>query len=120
MAIAKKVLVVEDEQTIAESVQELLETEGYEVVTAHNGQVALQKLPAEQVDLILSDIMMPFMNGWQLCQELNNHPAYNKIKLVLMSAANPVNPNNSCKYVAWIKKPFDLDQLIDTVKAQIV
>lgn len=118
----KRVLVVEDERTIAELFQYLLDAEGYEVITARNGLEALQILDEEPVDLILSDIMMPFMDGWQLCQELNNHPSYHNIKLVLMSAINPdiVKPNNSCNYAAFIKKPFDLDNLMETLKRQLV
>ncbi len=120
MPKAKKVLIVEDEQTIAELVQNLLETEGFKVIIASNGREALQILPGKSVDLILSDIMMPFMDGFRLCQELNRHPVYRNIKLVLMSAANPsqIASDHSCEYAAFIKKPFDLENLLETIKQQ--
>jgi CheY-like chemotaxis protein len=111
----KRVLVVEDEQTIAELIQNLLETEGFEVVAARNGQEALDRLPNQPIDLILSDIMMPYMDGWQLCNYLQDHPAYRHIKLILMSAAKPDKPNNGCEYTAFIEKPFALEQLLEII-----
>ena len=119
--LPKKVLVVDDEESIAELVQILLEDEGYEVLIVFNGKTALDKLAeGEKIDLIMSDIMMPIMDGWQLCQELQNDPAYRNIPFALMSAVSPVMPtgagkDSSCKYDAFIKKPFELNDLCQLI-----
>ena len=118
--LPKKVLVVDDEESIAELVQILLEDEGYEVLIVFNGKTALEKLAeGEKVDLIVSDIMMPIMDGWQLCQALHHDPTYRNIPFALMSAVSPIIPNgrdSGCHYVAFIKKPFELDELCQTVQ----
>lgn len=109
-----RVLVVDDEQTILQILQDLLEDEGYTVVTASNGREALAVLAkaGQVVDLVLTDVMMPYLNGWQLCQAIQTDPAFKHIPVVLMSAADKGNPNNSYKPVAFTKKPLEFEELL--------
>src|SRR4051812_21181559 len=87
---AKRVLVVDDEQSILELLQSLLEDEGYEVETAADGREGLAQLGRAAVDLILCDIMMPFMTGLQFCLAMQQAgDAYRHIPLIFMSAAGP-------------------------------
>lgn len=111
-----KILVVEDEQTIVELLQILLEDEGYRVIKAGNGRAALACLKEERVDLVLSDIMMPYMDGWQLCRELSTDPAFRNLPVILMSAAASfVPPDETCRFAALIEKPFEVEKLLQTL-----
>ena len=83
----KTILIVEDEHSIAEMLAAILEEVDYQVVIAGNGQEALTRLETTSPDLILSDIMMPIMDGRTLCRKLQAHPIYRLIPIVLMSAA---------------------------------
>src|SRR5262245_25439137 len=68
--LMSKILVVDDDAHIRELVRVFLRNEGFEVVEADDGMEALSKLDSVKVDLAVIDVMMPKMNGWELCQEL--------------------------------------------------
>ena len=115
-APSRRVLVVDDESSIIELLQNLLEDEGYEVVTASNGREGLAQLARHPVDLVLCDIMMPFVNGLQMCQAMRRgESAFRYIPLVFMSAAGPPAAGHGCDYAAFIYKPFNLDHLFDLI-----
>jgi two-component system, OmpR family, alkaline phosphatase synthesis response regulator PhoP len=109
------ILVVEDELLIAEVVAAVLGDEGYKTVVAGNGQEALECLELARPDLILSDIMMPVMDGRELCKRLHAHPQHNAIPVVLMSSAYSSVNLDGCKHVAFLKKPFDIEDLVTTL-----
>lgn len=110
----KRVLVVDDEQSIQELLQNLLEEEGYEVETAGNGREGLDRLAQSRFDLVLCDVMMPFMNGLQFCLAVQQRGSpYRDIPLVMMSAAGP--PAAGCHYATFMSKPFDLTRLFDVL-----
>jgi len=109
------VLVVEDERVIADLLSLLFADEGYRVVVARNGREGLERVAAERPDVILSDIMMPVVNGIALCHALHDDPAYRTIPLVFMSAV-PLPPlAQAYHYAAFIAKPFSLDDVLDTI-----
>jgi CheY-like chemotaxis protein len=83
-----RVLIVDDEQDILETLQLILEMEGYVVDTASTGQQALEKMSAIVPDLVLSDVMMPVMNGIELLKRLKAHPQYRAIPIIISSAGN--------------------------------
>ncbi len=115
----KTILIVEDEQAIAEMLAAILEETDYQVVIAGNGQEAWAKLETTRPDLILSDIMMPIMDGRTLCKKLQAHPTYRSIPRVLMSAAyDSVSPSDG-NPAAFLKKPFALQELLATVSGII-
>jgi two-component system, OmpR family, alkaline phosphatase synthesis response regulator PhoP len=109
------ILVVEDELLIAEVVAAVLGDEGYKTVVAGNGQEALECLELARPDLILSDIMMPIMDGRELCKRLHAHPQHSSIPVVLMSSAYSSVNLDGCKHMAFLKKPFDIDDLVTTL-----
>jgi two-component system, OmpR family, alkaline phosphatase synthesis response regulator PhoP len=109
------ILVVEDELPIAEMVIAVLGYAGYKVVVVGNGQEALASLEDLRPDLILSDIMMPVMDGRELCKRLQAHPEHSSIPLVLMSAAHHPSNRDGCKYAAFIRKPFTVEELLEPV-----
>ncbi|WP_123054200.1 response regulator [Clostridium sp. JN-1] len=63
-----KILIADDDKNINMLIQSLLKNENYEIVTAFDGKEALKKLDVEKVDMVITDIMMPNINGWELCK----------------------------------------------------
>ncbi len=86
MSTAKKILIADDEPDILEIIQFNLQTEGYEVFTAKNGDEALEQAKKYQPDLIILDIMMPGKNGIDVCNILRMQPAFKETLIVFLSA----------------------------------
>jgi CheY-like chemotaxis protein len=107
-------LVVEDEIPIREVLCSILEDEGYRVVGVGDGQAALDALAADRFDLILSDTMMPRLDGVGLARSLASDPTFREIPLILMSALKS-SPAHEVPHAAFLPKPFDLYELLDTV-----
>jgi CheY-like chemotaxis protein len=115
------ILVVEDERDIEQLIVAILQYAGYRIVTAGNGQEALECLeaasPASPAHpaLILSDVMMPVMDGRELFKRLQAHPRYSSIPVVVMSATQrPVLPDGYTP-AAFLSKPFEAIELIQMV-----
>ena len=87
--MAERILVVDDQRTNAEMVGGLLRNLGYEVDLALDGQSALQRVRASTVDLVISDIMMPVMDGYDLCRRLRAEPATALLPVVLVTSLDP-------------------------------
>jgi len=107
------VLVVDDERHIVALLTELLEDEGYQVVSAYDGVDALKLVRAHAPDLVLADIMMPRLDGLALLSSLRESNA--ALPVVLMSAA--VTPLTH--EVPYISKPFDLEELLHVLAQQL-
>ncbi|HZS38427.1 MAG TPA: response regulator [Polyangia bacterium] len=107
------VLVVEDEEESRETLRELLELEGYEVQTAVNGSEALAKLSHLEPCIILLDLFMPVMDGWQLLDRLRSDGRLANIKVVVTTSAAENTPSDVPVFV----KPLDLDHLMRTIDA---
>ena len=108
------ILVVDDEAAIVELLQAVLDDEGYQVVTAGDGREALASLAAHRVALVLSDVMMPRLDGRELARAMRADPAHRAIPLILLSAASPAIAQDT-PHAAFVSKPFDLDALLATV-----
>src|ERR1051325_4746583 len=87
-AKSKKILVADDEPDIVEIIQYNQAKEGYEVVTAKDGDDALQKARSTNPDLIILDIMMPKKNGVQVCEILRSQPAFKATLIIFLTALN--------------------------------
>lgn len=109
------ILVVEDELSIATLLRDMLEDEGYAVMLAQNGRAALDMLAASPPDLVVSDVMMPLLDGLQLCRMLAEHANHANIPLILMSALAVPTNQEGCHYVAFFPKPFDVDLVLNTI-----
>lgn len=83
---AKKILIADDEPDILEILKYNLQAEGYEVITAENGEEALEKAKKEKPDLVVLDIMMPLKNGVQVCEILRSQPAFNDTLIMMLTA----------------------------------
>ncbi|HEV3192857.1 MAG TPA: response regulator [Polyangiaceae bacterium] len=107
---ARSVLVVDDDEAIREVIAEVLRDEGYTVACAENGEQALWELSrGPHTDLVLLDLMMPVMSGWELIEELQADSKLSQIPIIIVSAmAAP----GAAEHLA---KPIDLKRLLDTV-----
>lgn len=103
-----KILLVEDEASLLELLSEVVTELGHTVFRATNGQEALVRMKQEHLDLVISDVMMPFMDGYVLLEQINLNPQWNKIKTILVSAV-PINRTHLPPPDAYASKPYDLD-----------
>src|SRR5919206_4825152 len=111
-----EVMVVEDDFAIRETLRELLEDEGYRVVWAANGREALQRLKERAPRLILLDLMMPVMDGWEFRTAQQRDPELARIPVVIISADHALEHKVSALAVdGWLAKPFELATLLETV-----
>ena len=111
------ILVIDDEQPILAMLQEMLQDEGYTVLLAGNGQAGLERAIDEQPDLILTDLMMPVMDGRTLCRHLRAEPRTTPIPLIGMSAA--YRPRDGDAFDAVLAKPFNIDDVLELLRAQL-
>jgi CheY-like chemotaxis protein len=109
-------MVVEDDFAIRETLRELLEDEGYHVMWASNGQEALARLRDHAPRLILLDLMMPVMDGWEFRIAQQRDPSLAHIPVVIISADHGLEQKVSALAVdGWLAKPFELATLLETV-----
>jgi CheY-like chemotaxis protein len=114
----KKILVVDDEFDILTTWRLVLEMEGYEVVTASNGRVALDAARSNPPALVITDWMMPHMDGVQLIRQLGTIDGLGTVPVILMSAAANA-PALDHPHAQFLRKPLSIDDLIDTVRRLI-
>jgi len=113
----KAILVVDDEPAILDMIAELLGYEGYMVVTTSQGSVALARAKADPPALILLDLMMPGMSGWQVIAALKASPQTRAIPVVVLSARRDLPTiAKELGSVTFLAKPFDIDELIGIVR----
>lgn len=110
------ILVVDDEITIGEMLRACLEEEGYEVSVAYDGRQAIEHLAERRPDLVLSDVMMPRMDGRELALRMEHDPGLRDIPLILMSASGEFIVQGRCTYAGFVAKPFELDTVVRTIE----
>jgi DNA-binding response OmpR family regulator len=114
----KKVLVVDDEEYLVELLSVNLEVAGFNVVKAYDGEQGLKQTEAERPDIIILDIRMPGVDGFEVCRRLKADPTTKNIPIIMLSAyvqQADINKGLSLGAETYIKKPFDVQNLIDTV-----
>jgi CheY-like chemotaxis protein len=116
-AASKDVLIVEDEPYLCDLVADVLEAEGHHARKAANGLDALSLVAEAPPQLILLDLMMPVMDGWEFMSALNSNPAWQDIPVVIITAVYDVaRTQRETGAKAIITKPFDIDQIAETVR----
>ena len=116
---AKTILVVEDETPIATIIHDVLVDEGYQVHIASNGRAALERIAMGMPDLVLTDIMMPIMDGRALLRALRTIPPLESLPVILMSAGAAPRANIAEQSSEFLAKPFLIDDLIALVQRLI-
>jgi len=113
-----RVMAVDDDPVIRGLLEVNLEMEGHDVVTAVDGQDALDKVRLDAPDLILLDVMMPNVNGWQVAEQLKADPAFRHIPVVFLSARAmeaDVRKGTDLGVDSYVTKPFDPIDLMELV-----
>lgn len=111
------ILIVDDDPHIRELVKVLLEKEAFDVYEAENGEEALNKLAQLKVDLVILDIMMPKMNGWQLCRELREYYDFPVFMLTAKGETEQKIKGFRLGTDDYLVKPFEPMELVMRVKA---
>lgn len=118
----KQLLLIDDDPNLILLIQDYLEFQGYEVVTADNGQEALDTLQRQLPDLIICDIMMPEMDGYQLVQQIRQDNRINWIPVIFLSAkgqtTDRVKGLNTGADV-YLVKPFEPEELVAQVESSL-
>jgi DNA-binding response OmpR family regulator len=116
----KKIMVVDDEEDIRTTVGQVLEISGYEVIKAENGSECLQKLEQGVPDLVILDIMMPGMSGWDVAARIKENEKWNAVPIVFLTAKGDEMSMGMGGLASkdYIVKPFDvvkLKQCVDQI-----
>jgi two-component system alkaline phosphatase synthesis response regulator PhoP/two-component system response regulator VicR len=119
MPLSKKILAVDDERHIVRLIQVNLERAGYQVVTAFDGPEALKKVESERPDLVVLDVMMPKMDGFEVLKRLQANPETREVPVIMLTAKAQdadVFRGWASGVSAYLTKPFNPLELITFVK----
>ncbi|MHB8874895.1 MAG: response regulator [Myxococcaceae bacterium] len=112
-------MVVDDDPDILEALSEILEVEGFDIRRARNGQEALERLGPNPPHLILLDLMMPVMDGWEFAQRLHQRKD-GAIPIIVLSADRNVGAKaRELGAVGHLAKPFELSELLEMVRSSL-
>ena len=117
--MGKKILIADDEPNIVVSLEFLMKQSGYDVRVATNGEDALRAVEEFVPDLILLDVMMPRLSGYDVCQKVRENPAWAGVKIIMLSAKGrdvEVNKGMAVGADAYVTKPFSTKDLIAIVR----
>lgn len=117
--MANKILIVDDEPSITVPLKFLMEQNQFEVMVVHSGEDALTAIKQFLPDLVLLDVMLPAVDGFQVCQRLKEDPRQKSIKVVFLSAMTrdlDIAKGNTLGADAYITKPFSNADVVRQVK----
>jgi two-component system, chemotaxis family, chemotaxis protein CheY len=116
---AERILIVDDDESIRQIVRLCLSDDGYEVFEASNGQAALDALHRFRPSLILLDMRMPVMDGWEFARRYHTLPGPHVPIVAFVAALNAVQECADLQPAGILTKPFDLDDLLRAVRSQL-
>ncbi len=119
MTMGKRILIVEDEPNIVISLEFLMKREGFEVEVAADGEAALKAVAELAPDLVLLDIMLPKINGFEVCQKLRADPRWRGVKIVMLTAKGretEITKGLALGADLYVTKPFSTKELVAQVK----
>jgi DNA-binding response OmpR family regulator len=117
--MAARVLIVEDEDSILLSLEFLLTQAGYAVTTARDGAAALRALEAQVPDLVLLDVMLPLIDGFELCRRIRANPLLRHARIMMVTARGreaEVKRGMALGANAYVTKPFSTRDLMDQIR----
>jgi len=121
--MAKEILIVDDEPSIVIPIQFLMEQQGYSVMVAENGEDALDIIHKYSPDLVLLDIMLPGIDGYEVCEIVRLNPKYRHIKIIFLTAKGrevEIAKGLALGADAYITKPFSNAEVVAKVKALLL
>jgi len=116
--MSKKIMIVDDEEDIRISVGQIFEISGYEVTKAEDGNDCINKLERETPDIVILDIMMPGMSGWDVAARIKENPKWNNIPIVFLTAKGDEMSIGMGGLASeeYIVKPFNIVELKEKVE----
>ena len=117
-----RVMVIDDSKTIRRTAETLLKREGCEVVTATDGFEALAKIADQQPQIILVDIMMPRLDGYQTCALIKNNQVFKSTPVIMLSSKDSLFDKARGRIVGseqYLTKPFTREELLDAIRAHV-
>lgn len=117
--MAKKIMSADDSPSMRQMVSFTLKEAGYEVVEACDGRDALEKLKTEKIDMLITDLNMPKMDGIELIRQVRQMPAYKFIPVIMLTTESDENKKSAGKAAGatgWLVKPFNPAQLTAVIK----
>jgi two-component system sensor histidine kinase/response regulator len=112
-----KILIIEDNQSVREELNTLLSLEGIEVIEAENGYLGFEMAKESPPDLIISDIVMPNMDGFDFLHEIKNYPLTSEIPFFILSALTSTSAHiKGLSADEYIDKPYNSEDLIEKIK----
>jgi len=120
--VSRTVLIADDEPNIVISLEYLLKRDGYHVLVARDGQEVLDTMELMPPDLVLLDVMLPRLDGFQVCQKIRENPAWSGVRIVMLTAKGrdvEVSKGLALGADAYITKPFSTKDLLVEVRAQL-
>ncbi|MFO7667288.1 MAG: response regulator [Desulfobacterales bacterium] len=117
--MSEKILIADDEQSIVVPLEFLMQQKGYQVMAAYNGEEAIEKIISFNPDLILLDIMLPIIDGFEVCQMIRSNPNWKDIKIIFVSAMGrevDIAKGLALGADAYITKPFANAEIIQKVR----
>lgn len=118
MSMPLKVMIVDDDPSIVVALEFLMEQNGYEVEVARSGEEAIESIPKFQPDLILLDIMLPGIDGYEVCEILRLKPAWRNIRVIFLTAKGSEEDIARGLVLgadAYVVKPFTNKSVVDMV-----
>ncbi|MBI4707096.1 MAG: response regulator [Candidatus Omnitrophica bacterium] len=115
----KKILLVDDEPAFVDMLKLRLESNNYDVVVAYDGQEGLKKIELENPDLVILDVLMPKLNGYDCCNIIKNNPEFKDIPVIFLTVKAGDEDNALVRKVGadnFIVKPFDPHKLLSRIK----
>jgi len=120
MKTGKKILVIDDEPLVVEVLKIMLEIKNYEIITASNGIEGIERSVREKPDLVILDILMPGMDGYQVCRKLKEDRKTMTIPVIMLTALGGQSAEKEKGYSSgaygYIFKPFDEEKLLKSVE----
>src|SRR5690606_30754276 len=120
--IMKKILLVEDDTSLRENVEELLELSGFEVLSASNGRIGVELALSQRPDLVLCDIMMPELDGYGVLEELSLNASTRHIPFIFVTAKTErfeVRKGMDLGADDYLTKPFEEDELLGAIQSRL-
>jgi DNA-binding response OmpR family regulator len=118
--MAQRILIVDDEPNIVVPLEFLMKREGYEVTVAGDGQAALDALAAGAPDLVILDVMLPKLSGFEVCRRIRADPRWSGLKVLMLTAKGrdqEVEKGLGLGADAYVTKPFSTRDLVARIRA---
>ncbi|HET8541076.1 MAG TPA: response regulator [Anaeromyxobacter sp.] len=120
--MSKRILIVDDEPNIVVSLEWLMKREGFDTAVAADGEAALAAVARDAPDLVVLDVMLPTMNGFEVCRRIRSEPRWSGIKILILTAKGrdtEVAKGLGLGADAYVTKPFSTKDLVAQIKQMV-